>query len=42
VRKIEKKAWPELFEKVKAGEKTFDVRLTVSKLLLSNNEYTDY
>lgn len=27
MRKIEKKAWPELFEKVKSGEKTFDVRL---------------
>jgi len=27
MRKIEKKAWPELFEKVASGEKTFDVRL---------------
>jgi len=27
MRKIEKKAWPELFEKVKSGEKTFDLRL---------------
>ena len=27
MRKIEKKAWPELFEKVKKGEKTFDLRL---------------
>lgn len=26
-RKIEKKAWPELFEKVLSGEKNFDVRL---------------
>ena len=25
--KIEKKTWPELFEKVKSGEKPFDVRL---------------
>ncbi|OGM09539.1 hypothetical protein A2159_00095 [Candidatus Woesebacteria bacterium RBG_13_34_9] len=25
--KIEKKAWPELFEKVLCGEKNFDVRL---------------
>lgn len=24
---IEKKTWPELFQKVKNGEKTFDVRL---------------
>lgn len=27
MRRIEKKTWPELFEKVKSGEKTFDVRL---------------
>jgi len=27
MRKIAKKAWPELFEKVKSGEKTFDLRL---------------
>ena len=27
MRKIEKKAWPELFEKVRTGEKTFDLRL---------------
>jgi hypothetical protein len=27
MRKIEKKAWPELFNKVKSGEKKFDVRL---------------
>lgn len=27
MRKIEKKAWPELFKKVASGEKTFDVRL---------------
>ena len=27
MRKIEKKAVPNLFEKVKSGEKTFDVRL---------------
>ena len=27
MRIIEKKAWPELFEKVKSGEKTFDIRL---------------
>lgn len=27
MRKIEKKAWPELFEKVARGEKTFDLRL---------------
>lgn len=27
MRKIEKKAWPELFEKVKNGDKTFDLRL---------------
>jgi hypothetical protein len=25
--KIEKKIWPEFFEKVKSGEKTFEVRL---------------
>ncbi len=25
--KIEKKAWPDLFEKVASGEKTFDARL---------------
>lgn len=25
--KIEKKAWPKLFEKVLSGEKTFDLRL---------------
>jgi hypothetical protein len=24
---IEKKTWPDLFEKVKSGEKTFDIRL---------------
>jgi len=25
--KIEKKAWPELFQKILSGEKTFDIRL---------------
>lgn len=25
--RVEKKAWPELFEKVRTGEKNFDVRL---------------
>ncbi len=28
MRKIEKKAWPDLFEKVASGEKTFDARLS--------------
>ena len=27
MRRIEKKAWSELFEKVRTGEKTFDLRL---------------
>lgn len=27
MRKIEKKTWPELFEKVKNGQKNFDLRL---------------
>lgn len=27
MKKIEKKTWPELFEKVKSGKKTFDLRL---------------
>jgi ribosomal protein S17 len=27
MKKIEKKTWPELFEKVLSGEKNFDVRL---------------
>ena len=29
--RIEKKAWPELFEKVLSGEKTFDLRLADSE-----------
>jgi hypothetical protein len=27
MRKIEKKAWPELFEKILSGSKTFDLRV---------------
>jgi ribosomal protein S17 len=31
-RKIEKKTWPELFEKILTGEKTFDARLADFKI----------
>ena len=34
--KIEKKAWPELFEKVLSGDKTFDVRLADSKIKIGD------
>jgi len=33
MRKIEKKTWPELFEKVKSRKKNFDVRLADFKCL---------
>lgn len=30
--KIEKKTWPEMFEKIKKGEKTFDARVADFKI----------
>lgn len=36
MKKIEKKTWPELFEKILSGEKTFDVRIADFKIMPGN------